>query len=388
MLTNPFSPLFGGKPQVFFGREDILDRFDLAMIDAGSDDRALFITGARGDGKTALVEKLSQNARDAGRRVIDLGPENTVGLLLRSLVGHTESTRTISPQASISVLGSGAGISAGSFSTTTRIDRADAQQVFLEVSAKEARGLLITIDEVQKVSEGDMSAICNAFQMASRKGHDVMLVVAGLPYAHAQVIHYQGCTFMRRAAHEELGLFTHEETAESFRQAFATVQGFTLADSVLDAMIAASMGHPYLMQLLGYYLISRTNQKGEGQSCQIDENDVQVVVSRARLAFERRALRPMVGELTDAQREYLRATAQIICATNGESNAVRSGEVAQFLGKETKSLSSTRESLVRLGILLVPAHGQIMFGIPYLRSYLLKAPETGDVLRRAQEWNV
>ena len=54
MFKNPFSPIFGGKPGVFFGREKILNLFDHAMIDAGSDDRAMFITGTRGSGKTAL----------------------------------------------------------------------------------------------------------------------------------------------------------------------------------------------------------------------------------------------------------------------------------------------------------------------------------------------
>lgn len=48
MFDNPFTPLFGGRPGFFFGREGILRRFDRAMSDYGSDDRALFITGSRG----------------------------------------------------------------------------------------------------------------------------------------------------------------------------------------------------------------------------------------------------------------------------------------------------------------------------------------------------
>lgn len=48
MFKNPFTPLFGGKPDCFFGRRAILDCFDLALRDKGSADRALFITGSRG----------------------------------------------------------------------------------------------------------------------------------------------------------------------------------------------------------------------------------------------------------------------------------------------------------------------------------------------------
>ena len=70
MISNPFSPIFGGKPDVFFGRERLLKNFDQAMIDVGSDNRAIFITGTRGSGKTALLEQLSIRASSKKRKVI------------------------------------------------------------------------------------------------------------------------------------------------------------------------------------------------------------------------------------------------------------------------------------------------------------------------------
>ena len=62
MFNNPFSPIFGGKPGIFFGRKEILKLFDHAMTDPGSEDRAMFITGPCGSGKTALLEQLSIRA--------------------------------------------------------------------------------------------------------------------------------------------------------------------------------------------------------------------------------------------------------------------------------------------------------------------------------------
>ena len=87
MFENPFSPIFGGKPDVFFGRKSILNRFDQAMIDPGSNDRAMFITGTRGSGKTALLEQLSIRAQGKKRTTIDLGPENTIAQLIHVLAG-------------------------------------------------------------------------------------------------------------------------------------------------------------------------------------------------------------------------------------------------------------------------------------------------------------
>ena len=50
MFDNPFTPLFGGRPGFFFGREGILRRFDRAMSDYGSDDRALSVSYTHLDG--------------------------------------------------------------------------------------------------------------------------------------------------------------------------------------------------------------------------------------------------------------------------------------------------------------------------------------------------
>ena len=136
MFTNPFSPIFGGKPGVFFGREDILKRFELAMIDQGSDDRALFFTGTRGCGKTALLEQLSMKAAARSRLVIDLGPEDTIRQLVYELNGFDEITNTVSPQINVNAFGIGGGIGAGSTSKTKYIGKERLQSLLLEVCRK------------------------------------------------------------------------------------------------------------------------------------------------------------------------------------------------------------------------------------------------------------
>ena len=132
MFTNPFTPIFGGKPDFFFGRESILRRFETALIDQGSEDRALFITGVRGSGKTALVEQLSRRSEARGWCTIDLGSDQLTETMLRHLVRHSEQTQTISPSASVSILGTGGSVSAGSVSKTIRFSTVDLQTVFLD----------------------------------------------------------------------------------------------------------------------------------------------------------------------------------------------------------------------------------------------------------------
>ena len=369
MVPNPFTPLFGGRPGFFFGRKSILSRFDFAMADNGSEDRALFITGTRGSGKTTLLEQLSLRARNHYRTVIDLGPDDTVAQLMRSLISYDEKTTTVSPQASVSFMGVGGGVSAGSISKTTHYGRESLQAMLLDACERSRGGMLITIDEIQKVPIDDTSAICNAFQMASRKGHDIMLAVAGLPYAHRELIQHEGCTYLRRAAHEEIGLFSWEEANEALADAFGQIDGIVVTQRLRDMLNEASYGHPYLMQLLGYYLVNGINSV-EGSSPGTITDIANQTVPLAINTYERRALKPLIDELSEGEVAYLRAMSRSL----NDDRLASSGDVARLMGKSSNQLSSTRAHLIDKGIVASPEHGKLMFCIPYLAAYLLKEP--------------
>ena len=125
MIDNPFTPVFGGKPDSFFGRKELLDRFDRALKVRGSDDRSLFFTGTRGSGKTALLEQLSMRAVSSGWRAIDIGAEQALQAFHCQLASYDEVTEAVSPSLEIKVLGSGGSISGKSTARTTRYDMAD-----------------------------------------------------------------------------------------------------------------------------------------------------------------------------------------------------------------------------------------------------------------------
>ena len=368
MFVNPFSPVFGGKPGVFFGRERILKLFDLAMVDAGSDERAMFITGTRGCGKTALLEQLSIRAAKKKRAVIDLGPENTIEQLVYDLSGFDEMTSTIHPKADVNILGFGGGISAGSVSKTRRIGRENLQSLLLDTASKSKRGMLVTVDEVQKVPVEDVSALCNAFQMASRKGHDIMLAVAGLPYAYDTITRHEGCTYLRRASHEELGLFTWEEAAEAFDYVFSGIKGLSVDSSVLDRMNQASFGHPYLMQLLGYHLILRVNDQNPDKEHKVTDKEADEAISNALFSYEQRALKPLVEELSEQEKKYITVMSECL----GSDRLALAADIARNLKVEQKKLSRTRAFLIDHGIIAAPERGKVMFCIPYLADYVKK----------------
>ncbi|MBR3186415.1 MAG: ATP-binding protein [Lachnospiraceae bacterium] len=384
MIANPFSPIFGGKPGIFFGREDILQRFDLAMVDAGSDDRTLFVTGTRGSGKTALLEQISMRASGQKKTVIDLGPEDTLAQLIHQLTDFDETTTTIHPQANVSFLGVGGGFSAGSIAKTKHIDRDRLQPLLLAACERAGHGLLITVDEVQKIPLDDMSAICNAFQMASRKGYDILLAVAGLPFAYDRIISHEGCTYLRRAAHEELGLFTWEEASAALTSTFSGIRDLKITQEQIDTLNQTSYGHPYLIQLLGYHLIAFINRSGSAIPCEVTDEMIRHIIPLAQLSYEQRALKPLLEELPETEKSYLRA----MSACLDEERLAATSNIAAMLNKSQKSLSRTRADLIKNGIIAAPEQGKVMFCIPYLSAYVLKEETSSNVVDIARKRRV
>ena len=384
MFANPFSPIFGGKPGVFFGRDKILKRFDHAMLDPGSDDRAMFITGTRGSGKTALLEQFSIRAAAKNMVVIDLGPENMISQLIHILAGFDEMTKTVSPQASLNILGIGGGISAGSISKTERISREDLQALLLEACSSSKNGLLVTVDEVQKVPVEDVSSLCNAFQMASRKGYNIMLAVAGLPYAHSEIIKHEGCTYLRRASHIELGLFTWEETDDAFVYIFSSINGLTIDPALVNELNQASYGHPYLMQLLGYHLLLLINDHTSEKKHKVDDSEIREATGNALFAYEQRALKPLLEELPKNEKQYLAIMSDCL----DTDRLASSSDIAHKLGASQNKFSRSRAYLIDHGIIAAPERGKLMFCIPYLSNYIKSEEQLSDPIDIARRRRV
>ena len=384
MFANPFTPIFGGKPDFFFGRKEILARFDRALGVRGSDDRTLFVTGARGSGKTALVEQLSERAAAAGWNAIDLTADNALQSFFRQIQEFDEVSSATDPKLEVKVFGTGGSVGGLSTAKTSHYGADDVDVLFRRACEGAKAGFFVSIDEVQKVPLDDVSKICGAFQMASRKGHDVILVAAGLPYSFDPIIQHDGCTFLRRSVHEELGLFTPAEASDAFAGAFRRIRGLTLSGEARETLVRQSSGHPYVMQLLGYHLVEFLNGSVKGKSHEVDVRDVETITPLAMEAYERRALRPMMGSLPNLAQSYLAAMAKAM----GDDHVASTGDVAGQLGKTHQQLAKTRQRLIDEGVIVAYGHGRVRFAVPYLRSYLEKESGGNSGIDLLDEWGV
>lgn len=383
-FNNPFSPLFGGRPEFFFGRQRILSSFERAFSAHGSDYRALFITGTRGFGKTALLEQLSMRAGANKWDVIDVNAENALQSLFRQLCRFEEVSTTTDPKVEVKVLGSGGSLGGRSTQKTNRYTVDDLDILLIEACRKARHGIFVSIDEIQKVPLEDVSQISGAFQMASRKGLEVMLAVAGLPFAHPAIAQQDGCTYMRRAVHEELGLFSPAEVQEAFESAFAQVKGLLLDDGQISRLVASSSGHPYMMQLLGFNVVDLACERAASSRYRITDNDIEDAFQYALSAYEQRALKPILEALGTSEVRYLQAMAS--CLDDGL--IASTADIAKAIGKPANKLTYSREQLIRNGIIISPGRGKVRFGIPYLRQYVQKGNAQSENARLIEEWGV
>lgn len=95
LAHNPFRPTFGTPPLQWVGRGRVLDAFrDALDSHAGSPGRSLIISGARGIGKTVLLNELEDVAisrgwitlRTSGRtKIVDELVETTIPRITKEL---------------------------------------------------------------------------------------------------------------------------------------------------------------------------------------------------------------------------------------------------------------------------------------------------------------
>lgn len=380
-MQNLFTPAFGGLPQIFFGRVNELAFAQKALDNANSPHRAFFITGNRGCGKTTLLEKISHIAGDAGWMTIDVHSSHASRAIVEALVGGAQ--RTVAKNVSPRIMGVELG--GTSTSTTTEFTETSLGRLLIErcSSLTLHKGILITVDEIQKVPESDAENLCSAVQLSLRKGLPIMLALAGLPNAKEKVASYPGCTFMQRAFDMKIGCLLVDETIEAFKGVFAKMPELRVSDDAIWEAGVFSQGYPYLMQLLGYYAVERAHERMVAGIAEIDVAHLHEVEPLAMASYRENVLVPILGQLPDSLSGFLQAA----CDEEDEQGRVSTAAVANRLGKKPSQVSSYRQRLIDKRLIEPDGQGYARFLLPHIREYYQGETAALERVDTAQLWN-
>ncbi len=382
-LHNPFSPGAGSPPPELAGRAQILEqaRITLGRIKAGRPERSLLIVGLRGVGKTVLLNKIRELAEQTGYKsaFIEAHEGKSLAALLlpplRQLLISLDRMASLSEKAKrgLRVLKSffnGVKLKYQDIEIGIDIDaepgiadsgdlESDLSALFLalgDAAADRRAAVALIIDELQYLSEEELSALIMAMHQISQRQLPVVLIGAGLP----QLVALSG-----RAKSYAERLFQFPELgplqpvdARAALQEPVTEQNVRFTDESLKEIIRQTQGYPYFLQEWGYqaWNLAIKSPIAIGVVRQATDESIQRLDANFfRVRFDR---------LTPREKEYLRAMADL-----GEGSQ-RSGDVADRLGVKVQSVAPIRNGLIKKGMIYSPAHGDTAFTVPLFGDFM------------------
>lgn len=382
-MQNPYSPGAGSPPPELAGREPLLDqaRLTLGRIKANRPERSFLLVGLRGVGKTVLLNRIRELAEAMGYRCVSIeaheGKPLAALLLpaLRQLMIALDRMAQISQKAKrgLRVLRSffnGLKLKYHDIEIGIDVDpetgvadsgdlEADLSEVFLALGeAAQDRGAAVAliIDEMQYLSEAELSALIMAMHQISQRQLPVVLVGAGLP----QLVALSGRSKSyaeRLFRFPEVGALSPADAVAAL-QGPVQQQGVRFEDGALEEIIRQTRGYPYFLQEWGYQAWNLAVASPIGMDV------VQQATRESIQRLDANFFRVRFDRLTPREKQYLRAMAEL-----GDT-IQRSGDVAERLGVKVQSIAPVRNGLIKKGMIYSPAHGDTAFTVPLFAEFM------------------
>jgi hypothetical protein len=391
-VRNPYAPGAGQRPPELAGRDTVLEQFDVVLerVARGRPERSLVLVGLRGVGKTVLLNAMRSQAigRLWGTGKIEARPDQSLRRPLASalhMAVRELAPRHRDPDRVVTFLGvlkafalrsnadgaklrdrwqPGIDVPASSGRADTGDIEVDLVEVLVDaagVSRDVGVGIAIFVDEMQDLTEPDVSGLCAACHELSQQGLPLVVVGAGLPHLPAvlsasksyseRLFRYVPIDRLDRAA------------ADRALAAPAAEEGVAYTAGALDALYVATEGYPYFVQAYGkvtWDLAPRSPVAAADVLVAAPEAQAELAVGFFGSRYER---------ATPAERDYLRAIAALAGRSDG---TVSTAEVASHLGRKPSSLSPARDSLIKKGLVYSGERGTIAFTVPHFGEYLRK----------------
>jgi hypothetical protein len=386
-IRNPYAPGAGQRPPELAGRDAEVAGFEVVLerVSRGRPERSIVLTGLRGVGKTVLLNALRSSAvrRGWGTGKLEARPDQplrrplaaALHLAVREL-GRPNPAEADHVLGVIKSFGQRApGTKTGRERWSPGIDvpavagRADSGDIEIDLvelltdvaglAGDTGHGIAVFLDEMQDLAADDVSALCAACHEISQQRLPLVVVGAGLPHLPAVLSASKSYSerLFRYARIDRLD----RAAADAALQVPARGEDAEFADDALAAMYEATGGYPYFVQAYGktaWDVAPRSPLTAADVAVAAPEAENELAVGFFGSRYER---------ATPAEREYLRAIAEVAGATD---DGVPTSAVAECLNRPPQSLSPARDSLLKKGLVYSSQRGRIAFTVPHFGRYL------------------
>lgn len=384
-VLNPFSPGAGTQPPELAGREAVLADVNVTLQRSrnGIFSRSSIFVGLRGVGKTVLLNRAREIA-DEHKFItvfIEAHEEKPLPALLipplRKILLKLNAADQVSEVArrGLRVLKSFASnfkakfsfgeidVELGILPEEGSADSGDLEHdlgelliAIAEAANERGDAICLLIDELQYLSEKEMSALIMALHQVSQRKLPLILYAAGLPLI-------LGLAGRSKSYSERLFTFPRigvldESAARRAIERPAEALGVSFASDAIDAILEKTGRYPYFLQQWGYetWNVASTSP--------ISLGSVREATARAIGQLDDSFFRVRFDRLTKREKDFLFAMVHV----GGETQ--RSGDIADMLGVKTTSIGPLRSSLIRKGMIYSPAHGDNAFTVPLFDDFL------------------
>lgn len=337
--------------------------------------------GLRGVGKTVLLVEIRKKAESSGYKTMMVEAQEDVPLPrlllpgLRKLLLSLDTGKAIGEKAQrgfrvLKSFLSGFKLSVGELElgldyapekgvADSGLLDADLIDVFVaigEAAAEAGTAVAIIIDELQYLSEQELSALIMAVHKISQERLPVILIGAGLPQL-------AGNTGRAKSYAERLFLFPQVGalSAKDSRIALqepARTEEANFTDAALAEIYIQTKGYPYFLQEWG----SQSWNAAPGSPIEVDV--VRKASTQAIANLDQSFFRVRFDRLTPREKDYLRALAEL------GNEPQRSGDIAQILGVKSESVAPLRGGLIGKGMIFSPQHGDTAFTVPLFDEFM------------------
>lgn len=383
-VRNPFAPGAGSQPPELAGRDEIIEKAEIAIkrVLLGRQDKAQILLGLRGVGKTVLLNKIEQIAAKnrhitsfievpEKKRLVELlypklhqairqlsladAAIATAHSALRALRGFASAFKVKIGDVSISVDPEKGVADSGNL----EFDLSDIFVAIGEAAKSAGRGWTLLIDEIQYLEEEELSALIVALHRINQKNLPVLFFGAGLPQIAA--LSGEAKSYAERLFDfPPVGALDAQAASAAIRQPIEAEEE-KIEQGALDEIIRRTAGYPYYLQEWGYQAWNAAD------ASPISFADVKQASAEALKRLDEGFFRVRLDRLTPKEREYVAAMAQL------GKGPYRSSDVAEKLGEKVQSLGPIRAKIISKGMIYSPAYGDIEFTVPMFDDYLRRS---------------
>ncbi|NPD67337.1 ATP-binding protein [Lichenicola cladoniae] len=378
---NPYAPGAGTPPPTLAGRDKLLEsaRIALARIRIGRPAKSFIAVGLRGVGKTVIMNEVQKIAEAEQFHSIYIEAYDEIRfpeVLAKALrpillkLSRKEAAHHLAVRAwaglrnfasafDISFQGIDVSVKTEEGLADTGDITADLPDLLVsigEAAKATATALTIIIDEVQYLSELDMSALIMALHRCNQKSLPVVLFGAGLPQLRGRM--GDAKSYVERLFDfPEIDALPDDDARMAIEKP-ANDEGVRYSADALAEILRVTACYPYFIQEWGHFAWATA------KSSPITLQDVTRSHDAAIAKLDESFFRVRLDRMTPTERRYMRALADLGPGPH------RSGDVAKVYGAPVTSAAPIRSGLIAKGMIYSPAHGDTAFTVPLFDEFM------------------